>query len=246
MPASTAAPDEAPEAASEGRRVKVCENGPYVVSGSVPMAKQVISVDSDNQCHDWQEGEAYPTQERYALCRCGQSKTKPFCDGTHARVGFRGDEEASREPYLVQAKRLEGPGLDLTDAKKLCAHARFCHRAGGAWALTEHSDDPEAKRIAIEEACCCPGGRLVAWEKEGEAIEPTPEPSIGLVEDPQAGVSGPIWLRGGITVEAADGSEYERRNRVALCRCGRSANKPFCDGSHIEAHFNDGDERLKK
>ena len=43
---------------------------------------------------------------------------------------------------------------------------------------------------------------------------------------------GPIWVRGGIPVASADGKTYEVRNRLTLCRCGRSANKPFCDGSH--------------
>ena len=52
-------------------------------------------------------------------------------------------------------------------------------------------------------------------------------------------MSGPIWVRGGITVESADGREYEVRNRVTLCRCGQSSNKPFCDGSHVECSFHD-------
>jgi CDGSH-type Zn-finger protein len=39
-------------------------------------------------------------------------------------------------------------------------------------------------------------------------------------------------VRGGITIESADGVPYEVRNRVTLCRCGRSDNKPFCDASH--------------
>jgi CDGSH-type Zn-finger protein len=65
------------------------------------------------------------------------------------------------------------------------------------------------------------------------------EPSIGVVEDPQIGVSGPLWVRGGIQVEAADGTPYEVRNRVTLCRCGASQNKPFCDGSHAAIGFTD-------
>jgi len=79
-----------------------------------------------------------------------------------------------------------------------------------------------------------PSGRLVAWDKEGEAIEPPFEPAIVLVSDPQEGVRGSIWVRGGISVEAADGEVYEIRNRITLCRCGLSANKPFCDSSHIQ------------
>jgi len=62
-------------------------------------------------------------------------------------------------------------------------------------------------------------------------------PAIGLVEDPSKGTSGPLWVKGGIPIEAADGFEYAKRNRVTLCRCGRSHKKPFCDGSHAAAGF---------
>jgi CDGSH-type Zn-finger protein len=51
--------------------------------------------------------------------------------------------------------------------------------------------------------------------------------------------NGPLWVRGGVSVEAADGFEYEVRNRVTLCRCGQSNNKPFCDGSHWDVGFKD-------
>ena len=78
----------------------------------------------------------------------------------------------------------------------------------------------------------CHSGRLVVWERQsGEPIEPAFEPSIGVVEDP-GGRAGPLWVQGGIPVVTADGMVYEVRNRVTLCRCGRSENKPFCDGSH--------------
>jgi hypothetical protein len=86
----------------------------------------------------------------------------------------------------------------------------------------------------------CPAGRLVAWDKETkEAIDPELPISIGLIEDPAQDCSGPIWLRGGIHVASADGFEYEVRNRVTLCRCGQSGNKPFCDGSHAQMKFKD-------
>jgi CDGSH-type Zn-finger protein len=50
--------------------------------------------------------------------------------------------------------------------------------------------------------------------------------------DPFLGVNGPIWVRGEIPIQSADGKIYEVRNRVTLCRCGKSLNKPFCDSSH--------------
>jgi CDGSH-type Zn-finger protein len=136
--------------------------------------------------------------------------------------------------------------LKLKDAPVLCAAARFCHRGGGTWDLTRRSDDPKARKLAVEEACDCPSGRLVECDKKtGKTFEKKSAQSIVLVEDPQNKVSGPIWLKGGVPVESSDGTTYEVRNRQTLCRCGKSQNKPFCDGSHIDAGFNDGDETLK-
>jgi CDGSH-type Zn-finger protein len=228
-------------------KIIVSKNGPYLVSGELPLAKEIIGIGSDAEPEKWIKAESYPRQENYALCRCGQSKNKPFCDGTHAKVNFDGTETASREKYLEQAHKIEGPVMDLTDAQDLCAAARFCHSGGGTWKLTEQSNNAKAKDLAVREACNCPSGRLVAWDKKtGKPIEPELEPSLGLVEDPQAKASGPIRVKGGVTLESADGSRYETRNRMTLCRCGKSKNKPFCDGSHIRVKFNDGDESLKR
>ncbi len=215
-------------------QIKVTKNGPYLASGGIPLSEQSICVDTDVQCHGWKEGKKYQAQGSYALCRCGHSQNKPFCDGTHAKIKFNGTEEATNKHYIEQAAEIDGPSLKLTDAENFCAAARFCHRSGGTWKLTQQSADPEAKQKAIEEACDCPSGRLVAWDRKGKAVEPHFEPSIGLVKDTQAKKMGPIWVRGGIPVESAEGKTYEIRNRVTLCRCGKSSNKPFCDGSHLK------------
>ncbi len=214
-------------------RIKVCKNGPYLVSGDVPIAKQTISCDAEGTPRQWKEGEKYPFHENCSLCRCGQSEHKPFCDGTHVKVKFDGTESASRHPYAEQAKKIDGPTLELNDAEILCASARFCHRGGEIWHLISSTEDQETRKIVIDDAGDCPSGRLVVRDKKtGKIFEPHFEKSIGLVEDPSVGVSGPIWVRGGIPVESADSKEYETRNRVTLCRCGKSANKPFCDSSH--------------
>lgn len=214
-------------------RIKVMKDGPYLVSGGVPLQEQRIRVDEQDFCHGWQEGARYETGESYALCRCGASKEKPFCDGAHAVIGFDGAETAAHASFDEQAATIEGPDLDLADAKPLCATARFCHRDRGAWELVREPREPGDRQTAIEESVDCPSGRLVAREKDGRAVEPDLEPSIGLVIDTQCGADGPLWVRGGIPVESAEGRTYEVRNRVTLCRCGRSRNKPFCDGSHL-------------
>jgi CDGSH-type Zn-finger protein len=223
----------------ETMQIRVSENGPYLVSGAVPIARQSIVVDAEGNSTGWRQGRTYATKESCALCRCGQSANKPFCDGSHARVGFRGEETASREPYLRQADVQEGPTLILTDAQPLCAFARFCDVAGQIWNLVERPG-PDAAALTAQEAALCPSGRLVIWDRETKAPrEPDLEPSIGIVEDPAEGVAGPLWVRGGIPVVAADGEPYEVRNRVTLCRCGASKNKPFCDASHASIGFTD-------
>ena len=70
--------------------------------------------------------------------------------------------------------------------------------------------------------------------ESGKTIEPELEPSIVVIEYPPRGEHGPLWVRGGIPVVSADGKPYHIRNRLTLCRCGRSENKPFCDGSHVQ------------
>jgi CDGSH-type Zn-finger protein len=125
----------------------------------------------------------------------------------------------------------------LTDVEYLCASARFCHRAGEIWNLIPKSNQPDAKQTAIKEASNCPSGRLVVWEKQTDSpIEPKLEKGIGLIEDPQLDCSGPIWVQGGIPVNSAEGHLYETRNRVTLCRCGKSTIKPYCDSSHFPEH----------
>ncbi|MBI2870005.1 MAG: CDGSH iron-sulfur domain-containing protein [Chloroflexi bacterium] len=212
-------------------QIKVTANGPYIVTGGAPLDVQQIVLDADGQCLAWRQSWKYPRQEVYSLCRCGRSRNRPFCDGTHRDINFAGTETADTSPYLESCQRFPGPSLLLTDVRKLCAHAGFCDRAGGTWRLVRQSDDPESRRIAIEESQNCPSGRLVIW-RDGEPVEPALEPSIGLVASPDGALMGPIWVRGGIPVISADGRIYEVRNRVTLCGCGRSANKPFCDGAH--------------
>ena len=221
-------------------QIRVTRDGPYVVTGSVPLTVQVIVPNQEGESIEWQQGQPFDTPGEYDLCRCGQSATKPFCDSSHLRAKFDGTETASREPYRHQAEEEDGPDVVLTDAESLCAYARFCDVNGSIWRLVEQSGE-ESASLAVQVGERCPSGRLVVWDRRTEQpFEPELEPSIGVVEDPAAGVSGPLWVRGGITIVSSDGVEYESRNRVTLCRCGQSKNKPFCDGTHAAIGFEDG------
>jgi CDGSH-type Zn-finger protein len=219
------------------RSITVTENGPYEVQGSIPLMRQTSVADGHGGSHEWREGDAIESDATYRLCRCGQSMNKPFCDGSHLTNGFNGGETATRAPYTTQAGVVRGTRLTLTDSEQFCASARFCHPGGGTWRLAR-SENEDDVHLAIREAGNCPSGRLVARDAStGIAIEPVFTPSIGIIDDPDAGVAGPIWVRGGIPVIGADGDPYEIRNRVTLCRCGGSSNKPFCDGTHVANNF---------
>jgi CDGSH-type Zn-finger protein len=227
---------------SSHKTITVTANGPYLVSGSVTLALQTIGVNKAGESTEWIEGKSLPASAQYALCRCGESKTKPFCDGTHAKVGFDGTETASREPMMEQAKLFDGPTMQLADAEVLCAFARFCDPHGQVWTQVEGTDEPKKREQFIRQVGNCASGRLVAIDKEtGKPVEPKLTQSIGLVEDPAQECSGPLWVRGGIHLIGADGQAYEIRNRMTLCRCGRSQNKPFCNGMHAsDPKFRDG------
>ena len=78
----------------------------------------------------------------------------------------------------------------------------------------------------------CPSGSLTfALEADGEALEPDLPKVVAVTPD------GPLWVSGGITIERSDGEPFETRNRVTLCCCGASKNKPLCDGTHKEIGF---------
>ncbi|MGH8712857.1 MAG: CDGSH iron-sulfur domain-containing protein [Casimicrobiaceae bacterium] len=221
-------------------RVQITRNGPYRVSGSLPLGEEIIGANGEGESVKWEPGRTFPLQQQYALCRCGHSAHKPFCDGTHAKVGFDGTETASRAPYRDMAKVIEGPAMTLTDVESLCSSGRFCDPNGSVWNLVKATDQEAARSQFVRQACDCPSGRLVAWDRNnGKAIEPSYDASISLVQDPANDCSGPLWLRGGVQLVAADGYAYEVRNRMTLCRCGASKNKPFCDGSHVSTGFSD-------
>jgi CDGSH-type Zn-finger protein len=223
-------------------KITILPNGPYVVEDGVKLVHQHVVTNAGGESLEWREGDTVLTlEEEYHLCRCGQSAEKPFCDGTHKQIGFDGTETASREPFAKQALQIDGPEMVLEDVEDLCAFARFCDPHGRVWNLVGETDHPHARKLVEHEAGCCPAGRLVAKDrKTGRALEPELEPSIGLVQDTAKKISGPLWVRGGIPVVGSDGVTYEIRNRVTLCRCGVSSNKPYCDGAHASIDFKDG------
>ncbi|MDR1815515.1 MAG: CDGSH iron-sulfur domain-containing protein [Clostridiales Family XIII bacterium] len=220
-------------------RIRILKNGPYVVTGDVPLRVEKIVPDEDGNGERYENGQEYEVVGTYCLCRCGHTQDRPYCDGTHEKVGFEAVETASRACYCDSARVYEGETIDLLDRPELCVRARFCDRFENAWRLTLKSscDHPENEERAIYEANNCPGGRITV-RKCGVEIEPDLPREIALLEDVYYDTRGPVYVKGGITIESADGTEYETRNRRALCRCGETRNQPFCDGTHLhEKHM---------
>lgn len=230
--------------AAPGIQVKVTTDGPYEVSGKVPLRLETIGTNVHKESLKWIPGKSFqPAEQPFHLCRCGHSKNKPFCDNTHRKIKFEGTETAGHTNYIDDAEVLEGPTMLLTDVQHLCAFARFCDPNGQVWNMVNDTNHAAIKAQFIKQVGECPSGRLVAWDRATQTpVEPELTPAIGIIEDPAKDISGPLWLQGGIEVLDAEGIPYEIRNRVTLCRCGASANKPFCDGSHAAIGFKDGIE----
>ncbi|HZL07273.1 MAG TPA: CDGSH iron-sulfur domain-containing protein, partial [Coriobacteriia bacterium] len=124
-------------------RIRVTEDGPYEVTGGVPLVRCEIVANEDGESIGWEETAEIGAGDAYLLCRCGLSSDKPFCDFSHLAAEFDGTETASRNAFEDEAACIDGPGFRLKDARKLCAEARFCDRGGGLWNLVKRTDAPE-------------------------------------------------------------------------------------------------------
>jgi CDGSH-type Zn-finger protein len=218
--------------APPARRIDVTQDGPYRVHGGLPLRPVSVVRSEWGESVDADVGAPLPTGGSYALCRCGRSSTKPFCDDSHLRTGFTGEETADRGPRADRAREIRGREIAFTDDQELCVHAAYCEdRVTSVWDMVRDSADPEVRTQMSRMIGLCPSGRL-ALEPPGEAGEP----EVLLERD------GPIWVRGAVQLRAADGTAYEVRGRMALCRCGASRNKPFCDDTHSEIGFRDGSD----
>ncbi len=226
---------------NEKYKIDIMPRGPYLVYGNPPLQQKILTPNKEQIPWTYTDGKTYPTNhEPTALCRCGHSQNHPYCDGSHAHAEWDSTLTADNTPLLENAESYDGPIVRLEDNLKYCVHARICMAKKSVWKLTFRSNDPKARHAAIHESTLCPSGRLKLWDKQKEAfIEPPFRPALGLIEDSQEKCSGPLWVQGGIPINGPEGILYEQRNRVTLCRCGSSLNKPFCDGSHLKTGFND-------
>jgi CDGSH-type Zn-finger protein len=218
-------------------RVRIERNGPYVVEGPVDITRRRIVESEHGEPMTWQTTERFGPHTHAVLCRCGGSSAKPFCDRTHLANGFDGTETAPTTAYDDRARIYEGTGVVMRDDRKLCEHAGFCGtRLTNVWKMMRANavEDSIVRTQLMAMVEHCPSGaltfRLAAEEPDVEAELPL---AIGVVDD------GPLFVTGGVPIQRSDDAPFETRNRVTLCRCGGSGNKPLCDGSHKNIGFED-------
>lgn len=234
----------------DGIYIKITKDGPYLVYGKPVIKQEIITPNEQGMPWEYAGGQIFEGEESeegyIALCRCGHSKNAPFCDKMHVEVNFIGTETAPHERIADRAKEYRGERYTLLDNEAYCAFARFCDAFGQVWNLVSDGSE-QADILTLREAFNCPAGRLMIRENTtGQQIEPKLEKTIGVLEDPMIKCSGPLYIKGGIKIESADGRVYEIRNRVALCRCGESGHKPFCNGAHASIRFRDRISEKKK
>ena len=170
----------------------------------------------------------------FALCRCGGSANKPFCDGTHKENGFSGERGSPEEE---EVRVCEGQELTIVDNVGACCHAGEC--VDGApevffrWEGDERRAVPDAddRQRIIDTIRRCPSGSLAYRLGDELHDEYFSEAEIFVSED------GPLHVRGGPGLVDASGATPVSKDHFALCRCGASKNKPFCDGAHRDAGF---------
>lgn len=200
--------------------IQCTPNGPYLVKGLLDLRTST--------------GESIPTQPVVALCRCGGSANKPFCDGTHQRNGFSGSRAQSSDP-VVRRTDYRATGITIHDDRTLCAHAGRC-TDGLATVFKYGSEpwiDPAGAGIAAIVAVIrqCPSGALTYTLDAADPPENPVPPAVVISKNGPYEVAGDIGLVD--PVQDSPGARY------TLCRCGGSKNKPFCDGTHWTNGFAD-------
>lgn len=221
------------------KRIVVVPDGPYLVFGDVPLARKRKVVSDAGDSISWQKTETIEAEQNYALCRCGQSGSKPFCDGSHVRVGFDGTETADTRRSVERQRLVDGgTGIVVKRDGYLCMHAAFCvGRTRKIPAMMGDTADSDARAQVIGMIERCPSGSyLYALEDGGPDVEPDLPLAIAVTAE-EGELAGPLWVTGGIPIQRADAQPFETRNRVTLCRCGHSREKPLCDGTHREIGF---------
>ena len=208
------------EGAAGSTTIEVSRNGPYLVSGACRL------LDAG--------GKDIAARAKFALCRCGNSSKKPFCDGTHTRIAFW-DARLAVGPGAPPSEA-RGKRITVHDDRAICAHSGVC--TDNLPSVFRLGKEPwiDADSAAADDVTAlvrrCPSGAL-SYSIDGK--RQTPEQRERTI---MASKNGPYFVKGDIGLRA-DGARPPWSDRYALCRCGGSKNKPFCDGTHWDVGFDE-------
>ena len=193
--------------------IEIRENGPLILKGVKTFKMPDGSTSDEKPLH--------------ALCRCGQSKNKPYCDGSHKAAGF--DGASTDVAHRDRVYSYEGAETTVHYNKLLCSHAGECGKRALAifnpeqkpWVQPDAGTLDDIKQVVA----ACPSGALrytendVPTEITNDEITVTAEPN------------GPYHITN-IPIAADYWADGQSQKKYVLCRCGLSENKPFCDGTH--------------
>ncbi|MEX2962239.1 CDGSH iron-sulfur domain-containing protein [Microbulbifer sp. TYP-18] len=209
--------------------------GPAKSAASIELSKNGPAITHSLEDLKGVDGADIPTRATMALCRCGASNNKPFCDGSHARVGY--SDKKSPERTTDEILSYKGRDITVLYNRLVCSKSYECGRRLQAVFDTERDPwiDPDKGSVAaiIDVIRACPSGAL-RYERNGEGIHHEIPPGISI----QVEANGPYRIRN-LALVNADWCEGACEKKYSLCRCGASKNKPFCDGSHLAANFTD-------
>ena len=201
--------------------IELAKNGPLLVKGLGDLQNS--------------KGDPIPTKQVMALCRCGGSKTKPFCDGTHADNGFSDEKLEGRLPD--KRDDYSGEGITIHDNRSICSHAAACTNGlPHVWRLKVEpwiDPDGDGAEAIIDTIRQCPSGALAYTVGGVLHQDQDRSPAILVSKD------APYVVTGGVELLQVEWGEGASKEHYVLCRCGASKNKPFCDGSHWSVEFKD-------
>ena len=200
-------------------KINGVENGPLILE----CAENVL----------FKDGKELEKENPAYLCRCGHSKNKPFCDGTHEKVGFTSKQEISEETLQVY----EGKEITVNFNRSICAGAANCvHGLPSVFASDKSTNwiypDKDSNDKIIKTVNSCPSGALSYSIKGKVTIDKRIEIKISIVKN------GPYVVEG-VKLEGMPTPTNFSTTKYVLCRCGHSKNRPFCDYSHAENNWSD-------
>ena len=197
--------------------ITVVKNGPYIIKGLEHFRDSA--------------GRELPVQSAISLCRCGASKNKPYCDGSHTKIDFIGRKDPGRVPREIN--ECKGKRITIVDNSDVCCRDRSCVN-NLPQVFEEGNPDAATVKEIIETIKKCPSGALT-YKIGGRHCQAfNREPAITVAQN------GPLKVVGGIRLKDEMQSQPACPEHYTLCRCGHSQNKPFCDGSHLDVGFKEG------